>query len=88
MYVTRLEDQKVQRQMFGGRLRQITEHVDRIERDLADVYELVNRMQQDLDAESDAAEVADQDLRLARDRSVTSACWDRHPLIQEDSATL
>lgn len=74
--------------MFGGRLLQITEHIDRIERDLAEVYELVSRMRQALDAGPGPAEMADPDFRLSRDRSVTSACWNAQPHIQEDSASL
>jgi hypothetical protein len=74
--------------MHAGRLQQIAEHADRIERDLADVRELVSRMRRDVDAEPDAARDAVPDLRLPRDRSVTSACWQTHPPIQEDSASL
>lgn len=83
-----LDDPRLQRRIFAGRLQQITEHVDRIERDLADVYELVSRMRQALDAEAGAADTADSDVRLSRDRSVTSACWSSQPPIQADSASL
>jgi hypothetical protein len=76
------------RQMQAGRLQQITEHVDRIERDLAEVYELVTRMGQALAVELGTEEAATPDLRLSRDRGVTSACWDARPPIQEDSASL
>jgi len=74
--------------MFAGRLEQITAHVDRIERDLADVYELVSRMRQALDAEAEASDTADLDVRLSRDRGVTSTCWSQDRPIQEDSAGL
>jgi len=74
--------------MFAGRLEQITAHVDRMEHDLADVYELVSRMRQALDAEAEASDTADPDVRLSRDRSVTSACWNPQRPIQEDSASL
>jgi hypothetical protein len=88
LYVNWSEEPRIRRQMYAGRLQQIIDHVDRIERDLADVYELVARMQQAMDAEPESPAVADPDMRLSRDRSVTSACWDRRALIQEDSASL
>jgi hypothetical protein len=74
--------------MFAGRLGQITEHVDRVERDLAEVYELISRMRQALDAESGPTDTADPDFRLSRDRGVTSTCWNTQRPIQEDSASL
>jgi hypothetical protein len=73
--------------MHAGRLQQIAEHVDRIEQDLADVRELVSRMRRDADTEPGTAGGAVPDLQLPRDRSVTSACWQTHPVIQEDSAS-
>lgn len=88
MYVTWMDDPKVRRKLFAGRLRQITQLVDRIERDLADVQELVARMQQSVGTEQAIPESDDLDVRLSRDRSVTSTCWDKRPLIQEDSASL
>lgn len=86
--MTWFDDPKIRQRMHEGRLQQIAEHADRIERDLADVRELVARMRQDVDAESNVAGDTVPDLQLSRDRSVTSACWQTHPPIQEDSASL
>jgi hypothetical protein len=75
--------------MLAGRLQQITEHVDRIERDLAEVYELVSRMRQALDSEAGAANTADSDTSGFPETEASPApCWSPQPPIQEDSAGL
>jgi hypothetical protein len=75
--VALLEEPKIRRRMNAGRLQQIAEYVDRIEQDLADVRELVARMQQAMDTEPVSPATANPDLQLPRDRSVTSACWQK-----------
>jgi hypothetical protein len=61
--------------MFAERLQQITEHVDRIERDLAEVYELVSRMRQALDADAGARDTADPDVRPPGFLLPDKYCW-------------
>jgi predicted transcriptional regulator len=78
-------DQAVVRaRMRDGAMQQITEHIDRIERELSEVQELVTRMRED------NAELASiRGAQLARDRGVTSSCWpDESVRVQEDSASL
>jgi hypothetical protein len=87
-YMARLDDPVIRQRMHAGRLQQIAEHVDRIEQDLADVRELIARIQQDVDAEPTTAADSVADLQLPRDRSVTSASWQTRPAIQDDSASL
>jgi hypothetical protein len=79
-----MDDAVLQARMRDGRLQQITEHIDRIEHDLADVQELVARMRGD---NNEAESIAD--MQLSRNRQVTSACWTTVPVrVQEDSASL
>jgi hypothetical protein len=73
----------VLKQVRDGRLEQITERIDRIERELADIQELVTRMRDD---ETGALSVPE--MLPSSARTVTSACWQPLPLIQEDSASL
>jgi hypothetical protein len=77
-------EQELRQRMRDGRLLQITEHIDRIERELAEVQELVTRMRLDT---GEAANL--RGAQLARDRTVTSACWpNTQVVVQEDSASL
>jgi hypothetical protein len=79
------DDPRLRQRMRDGRLQQITEHIDRIERELSEVRELVARMRDD-----DSAPLTVRETQLSRDRSVTSYCWpDRSTIpVQEDSASL
>ncbi len=75
-----LSDPPLRRRMREGRLQQITEYVARIESDLADLRELITRVQRD-----------DADTAIAptpRDRSVTSSLWESRPAVYENSAGL
>lgn len=74
----------LRQRMRDGRLDQITEHIDRIERELAEVQELVVRMREDIGEMTSI-----RDTQLRRDRNVTSACWPSGAnRVQEDSASL
>jgi hypothetical protein len=77
-------EQRLRERMRDGRLLQVTEHIDRIERELSEVQELVMRMREET---AEAASI--RHTQLARDRTVTSACWPNTPVVvQEDSASL
>jgi hypothetical protein len=79
-----MDDAGLRARMREGRLEQITEHIDQIEHDLAEVQELVARMRDD---NSEAASIPD--MQLSGNRQVTSACWTCAPVrVQEDSASL
>jgi hypothetical protein len=82
------DDGQLRQRMRDGRLEQIREHVDRVERELDQIMELVTRLQ----TEDDSTSPSDvRSMQLPRDRSVTSACWPSVPLqgpVQEDSASL
>jgi hypothetical protein len=65
-------DPRLNRRMRSSRLEQIAEHIRRVEDQLANVRELVTRMQA-ADGNDEAPSI--RDTQLASDRSVTSACW-------------
>jgi hypothetical protein len=75
-------DPELRKRMRLGRLQQITERIDRVESELADIQVLVLRMQQD-ESRSEVSEPM-----RAREPSVTSTCWEPRPMVQEDSASL
>ena len=79
-YMADLSDPRLRRRMREGRLQQITEYVARIESDLADVRELITRIQRD-DADTAVAP-------MPGDRSVTSSLWESRPAAYENSAGL
>lgn len=77
-------DPRLRQRMRDSRLEQITEHIHRIEHELAEVQELVARIRDD---SGEPATI--RDTQLARDRSVTSACWTPSAItVQEASASL
>jgi hypothetical protein len=67
-----------------GRLQQIRERVDRVERELDAIMELVGRMQVE---EPPSAALDVRALQRLDERGVTSAVWPMPPA-QEDSASL
>jgi len=80
---------ELRKRMRDGRLQQITQHIDRIETELADVAELVARMQRDSETSTD------QVTAMAAEPSVTGTCWEPRrlpdgvmPPFQQDSASL
>lgn len=86
VYMLDTDERTLRLRMYAGRLRQISEHIDRIENDLADMQELVTRMQEGLAISDGAGSVTE--ARLTRDRGVTSALWEPKRAVQVDSASI
>jgi hypothetical protein len=69
--------------MRFGRLRQMTELIDRIEDDLAAVQELITPMQRD-----DADPWTSPESTRPHNGSVAGPAWEQSAFVQEDSASL